>query len=72
MCLSLWFKAHYQVLVGMVVCQLQCLFFCVCTLCTLQYKLTSLMWAAVGGHTDVAQVLLSRQDVDINMRDEVC
>ena len=29
------------------------------------------MYAAVGGHTDVVQVLLSRQDVDINMRDEV-
>ena len=41
----------------------------VCTLCTLQDKLTPLMWAAVGGHTDVVQVLLS---VDINMRDKVC
>ena len=29
------------------------------------------MYAAVGGHTDVVQVLLSRQDVDINMRDKV-
>ena len=44
----------------------------VCTLCTLQIKLTSLMYAAEGGHTDVVQVLLSRQDVDINMRDKVC
>ena len=44
----------------------------VCTLCTLQDKLTSLMLAALGGHTDVVQVLLSRQDVDINMRDKVC
>ena len=30
------------------------------------------MYAAGGGHTDVVQVLLSRQDVDINMRDKVC
>ena len=30
------------------------------------------MYAAYGGHTDVVQVLLSRQDVDINMRDKVC
>ena len=30
------------------------------------------MLAAGGGHTGVVQVLLSRQDVDINMRDEVC
>ena len=38
----------------------------------LQVKATPLMSAAGGGHTDVVQVLLSRQDVDINMRDEVC
>ena len=44
----------------------------VCTLCTLQDKATSLMCAARGGHTDVVQVLLSREDVDINMRDKVC
>ena len=44
----------------------------VCTLCTLQYKLTPLMYAAGEGHTDVVQVVLSQQDVDINMRDEVC
>ena len=30
------------------------------------------MFAAGGGHTDVVQVLLSLQDVDINMRDKVC
>ena len=30
------------------------------------------MYAAGGGHTDVVQVLLSQQDVDINMRDKVC
>ena len=30
------------------------------------------MCAAGGGHTDVVQVLLSQQDVDINMRDKVC
>ena len=30
------------------------------------------MCAAQEGHTDVVQVLLSRQDVDINMRDKVC
>ena len=41
-------------------------------LCTLQDKLTPLMWATVRGHKDVVQVLLSQQDVDINMRDEVC
>ena len=46
--------------------------FVVCTLCTLQDKTTALMRAAVEGHTDVVQVLLSQQDVDINMRDEVC
>ena len=39
---------------------------------TPQEKATPLMCAAGGGHTDVVQVLLSRQDVDINMRDEVC
>ena len=44
----------------------------VCTLCTLQYKATPLMCAAVEGHTDVVQILLSQQDVDINMKDEVC
>ena len=44
----------------------------ICTLCTLQDKLTPLMCAAEGGHTDVVQVLLSQQDVDINMRDKVC
>ena len=44
----------------------------VCTRCTLQDKATALMRAAVEGHTDVVQVLLSRQDVDINTRDEVC
>ena len=38
----------------------------------LQDKLTPLMCAAVGGPADVVQVLLSRQDVDINMRDKVC
>ena len=38
----------------------------VCTLCALQDKLTPLMWAAVGGHIDVVQVLL-----DINKRDKV-
>ena len=30
------------------------------------------MCAAGGGHTDVVQVLLSRHDVGINMRDKVC
>ena len=30
------------------------------------------MCAAGGGHTDVVQVLLSQQDVNINMKDEVC
>ena len=44
----------------------------VCTLCTLQYKVTPLMCAAGGGHTDVVQVLLGQQDVNINMRDKVC
>ena len=28
------------------------------------------MYAAVGGHTDVVQVLLSQQDVDINMKEK--
>ena len=37
----------------------------------LQDQRTPLMYAAVGGHIDVVQVLLSRQDVDINMRDKV-
>ena len=40
-------------------------------ICTLQNKATPLMCAALEGHTDVVQVLLSRQDVDINMRDKV-
>ena len=39
---------------------------------SLQDKDTALMCAALEGHTDVVQILLSRQDVDINMRDEVC
>ena len=43
-----------------------------CTLCTLQDKLTPLMCAAYKGYTDVVQVLLSQQDVDINIRDQVC
>ena len=38
----------------------------------LQDNHTALMFAALKGHTDVVQVLLSRQDVDINMRDKVC
>ena len=29
------------------------------------------MYAALRGHKDVVQDLLSQQDVDINMRDEV-
>ena len=37
----------------------------------LQDKLTALMCAAVGGHTEVVQLLLSRQDVNINMTDKV-
>ena len=40
--------------------------------CTLKNKLTPLMCTAAGSHTDVVQVLLSQQDVDINMRDKVC
>lgn len=32
---------------------------------------TALMYGAMRGHTDVVQVLLSRQDVDINMRNKV-
>ena len=44
-----------------------------CTQCVmLQDKLTALMAAAAGGHTDVVQVLLSRQDVGTNMTDKVC
>ena len=37
----------------------------------LQDKHTALMCAAVGGHTEVVQLLLSRQNLDINMRDKV-
>ena len=37
----------------------------------LQDKRTALMCAAVGGHTEVVQLLLSRQDVNINMTDKV-
>ena len=37
----------------------------------LQDKRTALMHAAVGGHTDVVLILLSRQDMDMNMRDKV-
>ena len=37
----------------------------------LQNNNTALMYAAAKGHTDVVQVLLSRQDMDINMRNKV-
>ena len=37
----------------------------------LQDKYTALMCVAGRGHTEVVQLLLSRQDVDINMRDKV-
>ena len=37
----------------------------------MQDKHTALMCAAVGGHTDVVQILLSQQDLDINGRDKV-
>ena len=37
----------------------------------LQDNDTALMYAALKGHTDVVQVLLSRQDLDINMRNKV-
>lgn len=30
------------------------------------------MCAAARGHTGVMEALLSRQDLDINMRDKVC
>ena len=40
-------------------------------LCMLQDKYTALMCAAARGHTDVVQLLLSKQDVDINLRDKV-
>ena len=79
MCLSVWSKAHYQLLTSSNrdggLTGLSIPVFCssvVCTLCTLQNKATALICAAEGGHTDVIQVLLSRQDVDINVRDEVC
>ena len=44
---------------------------CICVY-TPQYKTTPLICAAEEGHTDMVQVLLSRQDVDINKIDEVC
>ena len=37
----------------------------------LQDKFTALIYAAIRGHTDVVQVLLSRQDVGIHMTDKV-
>ena len=37
----------------------------------LQDKRTALMYAAVERHIDVVQLLLSRQDVKVNMRDKV-
>ena len=46
----------------------------VCTLYTLQYEATPLMYAAERGRTEVVQVLLSQQEVEstvVNMRDKV-
>ena len=40
-------------------------------MCDVAGQITALMCAAVGGHTEVVQLLLSRQDVNINMRDKV-
>ena len=70
MCLSVWSEA--QLVVGMVSVNSSVCSSVVCTLCTLQDNVTALMCAAYVGYTAVVQVLLSRQDVDINMRDEVC
>lgn len=43
------------------------------TLCIiLQDNCTALIIAAGEGHTDVVQLLLCRQDLDLNMRNEVC
>ena len=64
-CVSVWSKVHYQQMTSIFSSD-------ICTLCTLQDKATALVWAAIAGHTDVVQVLLSRQDVDINIRDKVC
>ena len=71
--LAVWSRFHYQLMTNISknggLTTLCCLF--QHTLSTLQDKTTALMYAARGGHTDVVQVLLSRQDVDIDMRDEV-
>ena len=71
---SVWAKAHYQLMILTSISRnggLTVLLLYVHVFRVLQDKTTALMCAAKGGHIDVAQALLSQQNMDINMTDEV-